>query len=443
MLISPLTGRKSTPILRSVAVIVACIALADLAVIALRLANGIDWLVLPFWADRLTASSMSVATATSLFLVSCCAILQTFPPGSTGRTFTILASIGLLLPSIAIVGHLFDTHAVLEVFVFATMAIHTAVLLVLLYFAMMLRSRGGWLWLLFGDKVGSVAARRLFPTVVLGPFLFCLLTVLATDAGLMSANFRITLLAILTASVGLIAIVHNAQIENAANERQAELLAELRRTVADKNLLIREIHHRVKNNLQQITALIAIEAAKYRGDERAPFDALSGRVQALGLVHQLLMQSSRQSEISVATFLTDLCDSISRSHFLLRRNIALEVEVDDEDVLLECAVTIGLLANELVTNSIKHAFGEQEGGSIRVSYRADQNNRENRLLVVQDSGRGIDAQELAKKGEGGGMRIIRSLVAQLRGKMDMQQDNGTRFAISFPSMIFEETRYVV
>ena len=427
---------------RMASLVVAAVALADLITILSGTANGIDALFISQLVDR-PHDKMSAGTAICFLLAAACIFLLTGFKALAKDIYVAIATLGLILCSIALIGYLFDISALYDVFVFSAMALHTAALFAVLFIALMLSYNRGWIWILLGEGAGSDGARRLFPFVVAGPLVLCLLALGASREDYFSAEFRIMLLAAAMTIIGLAAILRNAAIENRTERQLTSALDRLKVALADKDLLIREIHHRVKNNLQQINALIAIDSSRHHNVEvRESFQEMSGRVQALGLVHQLLMQSPRPSEIDIAPFLEELGRNIAKSHGLARREIALEVDTQSEQVHLDAAISIGLLINELVVNAIKHAFAERERGQISIQYRTSPDDGQEREIAVSDDGCGAnDLEALLVREDSGGMRIIRSLVAQLQGNMTVDLNNGTHIRIRFPERIYEESRY--
>ncbi len=149
-------------------------------------------------------------------------------------------------------------------------------------------------------------------------------------------------------------------------------------------MLLREVYHRVKNNLQRIDAMLAFESAQVadRGTRDA-FEAMSHRIRALGIVHELLLRSERLANIDVADYMQRLTEELTRSNGLERRGIAIVCDARPEIVDFETANTLGLLVNELVVNAIEHAFPFDTSGTIRVVFhRASQDTC--RLTVADD-----------------------------------------------------------
>jgi PAS domain S-box-containing protein len=224
-------------------------------------------------------------------------------------------------------------------------------------------------------------------------------------------------------------------VEDIETRRQAE--SELRaakqdledvvrqRTAAleQRDLLLREVYHRVKNNLQTVDALLLIQARRLSDEEaRQGLIGLRGRIYALGLVHQQLMSSENLKTFDIAPFLNELSANILES--IDKDGVTLSVEACALDVGLDFAIPLGLLVTELVTNSLKHAFPEG-GGHILVSLTREPDGQV--LLAIADNGRGTDVAPTASAGSGAG--IVKGLVAQLDGSMRVVSDGGLRTEI--------------
>lgn len=221
-------------------------------------------------------------------------------------------------------------------------------------------------------------------------------------------------------------------------ERVAERTEELERTVTDKNLLLREVYHRVKNNLQMVEALLALQAGQIEGAAaREAFLSARQRINALGLVHQRLLRSGDLATLNLKGFLEDLCGNIAFAASAEERGIRLEVVATPLPVDLDTAIPLGLLVNELVSNAFKHAYPGREGGTITVSVHRTPSGL--RLTVADD---GVGAPDASSQpgdagGDGGrsvGLRIVRALVAQLNGHLHRSADaSGTRIEVDVPT----------
>jgi len=213
---------------------------------------------------------------------------------------------------------------------------------------------------------------------------------------------------------------------------QAELLqakTELERVVvertaalAERNLLLREVYHRVKNNLQIVDGLIMMHAQKLDdGPAKRALAGLRGRIFALGLVHQQLMGSGDLRTFDVAPFLTELSNNILDGG--APENIELCIEAFPLQVGLDFAVPLGLLVTELVTNSLKHAFA---GGPGKISVILQYDGAGKIILTVSDNGQGLSGKADGIPSRAGlGTGIVRSLVAQLEGTMAIRYEGGT------------------
>lgn len=194
--------------------------------------------------------------------------------------------------------------------------------------------------------------------------------------------------------------------------------------LAERDVLLREVYHRVKNNLQQIDGLIAIERETLSDPQaRHALSSLSGRVRAMGAVHQRLISSDSLVEISVGGFMSDLCREIGRSHNLGKRSISLDVQVDDSKIHIERAVIVGLLVNELVTNALKHAFPDGRSGVVTVRYGKE---AAGTVLEVADNGVGLDPDRNdVDAPQHLGLRLIEGFADQLNGTITYASSGGT------------------
>jgi two-component sensor histidine kinase len=203
---------------------------------------------------------------------------------------------------------------------------------------------------------------------------------------------------------------------------------QLQRSLAEKETLLREVHHRVKNNLQVVDTLLAIQIRHLPAVAGNLWD-LRYRVYCLGMVHQMLMQSADLETIKLGEFLRDLCRSIATFNTDRQSRARLNVTVEPCDVAfrIDIAIPLGLLVTELVTNAYRDAFPSGESGTIDVSLTiADEGKA---CLVVSDEGIGMsEVPSYVTVGQ----QIIAELVDQLDGEMTMGQNQGTRITVTFP-----------
>jgi two-component sensor histidine kinase len=212
----------------------------------------------------------------------------------------------------------------------------------------------------------------------------------------------------------------------AVNENLEAVIAERTTALAQRDLLLREVYHRVKNNLQIIDSLVIMQAQQIDDPSaRQAFLGLRSRIYALGLVHQQLMGSENLKTFDIAPFLRELSTNLLQG--VGDGGVSLSVDACALDVGLDFAIPLGLLATELVTNSLKHAFPDGTG-KISVTLRSGADG--NVVLIVQDDGQGLSGRDDASRSQPGiGLDIIKGLVAQIEGTMIVQNGHGMRTEI--------------
>jgi two-component sensor histidine kinase len=222
--------------------------------------------------------------------------------------------------------------------------------------------------------------------------------------------------------------------------RLAETNVALTRAVAEKDILLAEVYHRVKNNLQLVEALMALHSADFSDQKsREAWQAIRRRISALGLVHQQLLHSDDLAHFDLRPFLADLCGNIERAFAPEERDVRIVVDVESIAVDLDFAIPLGLLVNEFVSNAFKHAFppasdGRRPRGEIRV--RVDRPAEDRVRLVIADNGVGgwtKDEPGSAPQQPSVGLQISQSLVAQLRGTLAIRGDEGTTIELVMPA----------
>jgi predicted ATPase/two-component sensor histidine kinase len=205
--------------------------------------------------------------------------------------------------------------------------------------------------------------------------------------------------------------------------------------LAENGALLKEVHHRVKNNLQLISSLLNRQAGHIADPQVAAlFHESRNRVRAMALVHENLYRAGNFARVPMADHVANLCRQIARAYGLNTGRIALTVDADDIQLDLDRAVSCGLLINELITNAIKHAFPADGGGAIHVRLQRQPGNVA--LLTVRDNGGGMAA---APAGAGSlGLQLIQDLVDQLGGTREMASGAGTVVSIAFPLDVVKE-----
>jgi two-component sensor histidine kinase len=224
----------------------------------------------------------------------------------------------------------------------------------------------------------------------------------------------------------------NAELERRVEERTAELVAannRLSQALEQRDLLLREVYHRVKNNLQLIDSIVTLQTRRLSDPEaKSALQSLRRRLYALGLVHQQLMSSTDLKTFDVSPFLKELSENIIEG--IGGREIALSVRTIPLAVGLDFAIPLGLLVTELVTNSLKHAFPNGKGMIDVALNRVDDGTL---ALVVSDNGAGYDIAETSRREKTGGLgtTLIEGLVSQLKATLNIRKENGTVSEVFF------------
>ncbi len=205
-------------------------------------------------------------------------------------------------------------------------------------------------------------------------------------------------------------------------------------SLQEKELLIKEVHHRVKNNMQVISSLLSIQA-QGAGDEVYSnlLNESQQRIKSMALIHETLYQSKDLLKIDFQEYIESLTTSLSRSYIVPGVSVLVDVHVDNVELDLETAVPCGLVINELVSNSLKHAFKGQEGtGVIDIDFVINQCDYK---LRIADNGIGLPESFDLTKNTSMGMEIVSILTSQLEGELNAHNDEGAVFEISFPRAV--------
>ncbi|WP_293136420.1 PAS domain S-box protein [Okeania sp. SIO3I5] len=221
--------------------------------------------------------------------------------------------------------------------------------------------------------------------------------------------------------------------ERKRNEEQ------IKASLAEKEVLLKEIHHRVKNNLQVISSLLRLQS-RYVNEDEGVMEILKesqNRVGSMALVHEHLYQSKDLSKIDFSEYIHNLASHIFKAYEVKARGVKLSVNVVPVFLNIDTVVPCGLIINELLSNSLKYAFPEGYLGNISIDFNYDQNdqNDQNKLILqVGDDGAGFP-EGLDYKNSGSlGLRLVCSLVRQLKGEIERLNQVGTVFKIIFSSV---------
>jgi PAS domain S-box-containing protein len=221
-------------------------------------------------------------------------------------------------------------------------------------------------------------------------------------------------------------------VRDVTENREKE--AALRRALDDKNTLLKELYHRVKNNLQLINSLFNLQVRTLpAGQARQALLEAAARVRAMALVHERLYQSRTLSSIALDEFLAELCSQLAHAASAAQRGIEVRVEAARREIGLELAVPLGLLLNELVSNSLKHGFPEGRHGHIlvRAIPAPEAGNEDMMRLTVGDDGVGLPPGIDQTSPQTLGLKLVAALSGQLRARFSLENQNG-----AFATLLF-------
>mgnify|MGYP002777021756 CR=1 FL=1 len=209
-------------------------------------------------------------------------------------------------------------------------------------------------------------------------------------------------------------------------------------SLQEKEALLKEIHHRVKNNLQIVYSLLRLQ--QRRTPDRQAAEILldsQNRIKSIALVHEKLYRSDNLAEIDFAQYISSLAASLLGSYHISSEHIALETKIDPISLDIDKAIPCGLILNELVSNALKYAFPENCAGQIQVELRAKSENLVQ--LIVSDDGVGIPPQFDLARTESLGLQLVQDFVNQLEGTVRIERQQGTIVEISFPCSVRQAT----
>ncbi len=220
----------------------------------------------------------------------------------------------------------------------------------------------------------------------------------------------------------LMATVRDITDRSEAQRRISESLAE-------KEILLKEIHHRVKNNLQVISSLLSLQSGFVRDPmDLAIFTESQNRVRSMALIHEKLYQSGDFSRVDFAGYMASLVSELRRSYGASTGHVAFMLDVRDVLLPIEKAIPFGLIVNELVSNALKYAFPDGRKGEVHITMNSAGSST---VLIVSDNGVGIPPSVDWEKAATLGLQLVKSLATQVRGTVTCRVENGTEFRIEF------------
>ena len=206
-------------------------------------------------------------------------------------------------------------------------------------------------------------------------------------------------------------------------------------SLEEKSVLLREIHHRVKNNMQIISSLLSLQSSAIKNPEMKDiFNESQNRVKSMSMIHEQLYQTDDLAKIDFNIYVNGLIKSLFQIYSPSQKHIDWNVNIEDVKLDLETAIPCGLIINELVSNSLKHAFKDRLNGKITVNM-----NKINDLITLKvvDNGVGISNNFQIEKATTLGLKLVKTLVNQLEGELIIGIKNGTSFNVTFKEMNYK------
>lgn len=212
----------------------------------------------------------------------------------------------------------------------------------------------------------------------------------------------------------------------------------LKKSLNEKEILLKEIHHRVKNNLQIVTSLLKLQAS-YVDDEKVKllFKESRNRVQSMSLIHQKLYQTKDLASVDFRDYIETVTTHLQHSFGVLEDRVKVSIEVKDLFMSIDNAIPAGLIINELVSNSLKHAFPGDRKGEILIHAAFDEFKNEY-WLVIRDSGVGISKDVDIKNTNTFGLKLVSTLVDQMNGSIELVSLGGCEFRINLKSADYRD-----
>ena len=222
--------------------------------------------------------------------------------------------------------------------------------------------------------------------------------------------------------------VIQCNIRNITERRQAE--EALRASLREKEALLKEVHHRVKNNLQVITSLLRLETTRsHEPATKRVLKDMQGRIRSMALLHETLYRTGNFARVDLASYLSQLAAQSFRGQTADTSAVQLVLDLEPLPVEIDQAIPCGLIANELLSNALKHAFPQGVSGEIRIGLRRGEHGL--MRLTVGDTGVGLPADFDEKRQLSLGLQVVSDLAKQLGGSLDIGPGPGATFSVAF------------
>jgi two-component sensor histidine kinase len=205
----------------------------------------------------------------------------------------------------------------------------------------------------------------------------------------------------------------------------------LKKSVHEKDILLKEIHHRVKNNMQVISSILKLQSA-YVKDKRTIelLDECRNRISSMAFIHATLYMTKDFTSINFAEYVNNIAGNLKQSYVSPDKKILLRLNVPKVFLHIDDAIPCGLIINELLSNAFKYGFAKEKSGTVGITVKVK---KENIILAIWDNGAGFPKKVDYKNTESLGLQLVISLTEQLRGKIILvtRPGEGTKFILAF------------
>ena len=194
-------------------------------------------------------------------------------------------------------------------------------------------------------------------------------------------------------------------------------------------MLLKEVHHRVKNNLQVISSILNLQSS-YVTDEstKTILKESQNRIKSMSFIHENLYQKDKFSSIDFSDYIFNLSNNLVHSYHIFDNLVEIKYEMDSVNLSLDQAIPCGLIVNELVSNALKYAFPNREKGELTIRLKSENKQIE---LMIGDNGIGLPKDFDIQNSETLGLQLVLTLIDQLDARVDIQRDGGTKYFITF------------
>lgn len=205
-------------------------------------------------------------------------------------------------------------------------------------------------------------------------------------------------------------------------------MEELDRSLKEKKVLLSEIHHRIKNNLSIVSSLIELQRINLPPEKQGPYTQIQSRIKSIALIHEKLYQTDTLSDVELSEYITDLSKIIADTYNANGCEVEFKTELDDIQIKISQAVSIGLICNEMISNCFKHAFKGMDEGEIIINLEKLE---ENVKFSVKDNGIGLPVDFDINQQDSLGMTLLNAFSQQINGELLVESNDYTVFSIEF------------